>query len=274
MSFLPADYEAPQGGNYMRLQTGDNRIRILGSAVVGNEFWTTDADGNRRPVRRRMHETIDADELGTDQHGKRERPKHFWAFPVWNVSGKQVQILEITQRSIQDGIMSLNESDDWGDPTGYDIVIRKSGSGLDTTYSIMPGKASPIAADAAKELKRLNIDMDALFDGGDPFASAGAAGNDDAADEAPQGDEPTSPTYATISGVDKQERGGKTVWFIKTDCGEFGTLSKDAADEAERLCVGQFMAELAWEPTKQGGRLLTAVTQAEHQAVDAESIPF
>lgn len=170
MGFLPQSYEPPQTGNYMKLQTGDNRFRALGPAIVGNEFWLME-NGNRRVVRRRVDEVIDQDELQVDQHGKRERVKHFWAFPVWNYSAKQVQVLEITQRTIQDAIRALAESSDWGEPTQYDLIVKKQGSNLDTEYAVMPTPKTATPPDAIGEFQKLHPNLDALFVGGDPFAN-------------------------------------------------------------------------------------------------------
>lgn len=170
MSFLPQSYEPPQTGNYMRLQTGDNRFRTLGPAIVGNMYWVTE-NGAKRPVRHRTDEPIDPLELPVDQAGKRERIQHFWAFPVWNRASNQVQILELTQSTIQGPIRTLAESSDWGDPTDYDIIVTKKGSGMDTEYNVIPAPKTPTPAEAVAEYQRINPNLDALFTGGDPFAS-------------------------------------------------------------------------------------------------------
>lgn len=254
MGFLPSNYEAPQGGNYMKLQIGENRFRVLGPAVVGNLFWTTDGEGGRKPVRRRMGEAIHDDELGMDAHGKPERVRHFWAFPVWNVTAKQVQILEVTQRTIQESILSLNESQDWGDPTGYDIIIRKSGSGLDTEYNVLPGKAEPTPTEAQREYLKANIDMDALFRGGDPFgAGDGNTTNGD---------------------------GPKTIGFAEAvaECKAVG-ISED--DLKEHLKAKGITKQRTVEFTSAVEALIAAhaavaaaVGEGDHQAIDSDEIPF
>jgi hypothetical protein len=48
--FLPTNYEVPvSDGNYMKLKIGENRFRVLSSAIVGYEYWTKD----NKPVRSR-----------------------------------------------------------------------------------------------------------------------------------------------------------------------------------------------------------------------------
>lgn len=171
--FLPENYEPPQSGNYMKFVLGDNRFRVLGPAIVGNVFWHTDDQGGRKPIRRRPHEKIESHELGMDKEGRPEKVKHFWAMPVWNYNAKAVQILEVTQSTVREAITALYQSEDWGDPTGYDIIVKKSGSGLDTEYSVIPGKPGSIPADIANEFARVSPNLDALFEGGDPFANSG-----------------------------------------------------------------------------------------------------
>jgi hypothetical protein len=43
-SFLPDNYERPaaSGGNYAKLEDGQNRFRFLSPAVVGWLYWNTD----------------------------------------------------------------------------------------------------------------------------------------------------------------------------------------------------------------------------------------
>lgn len=168
MGFLPQGYEPPASGNYMKFKLGENRIRIITDAIVGNVFWSG-SEGDRKPVRRRLNEVIEASELGI-HNGEREKVKHFWAFGVW--ADGAVRILEVTQAGIRDSIESLCMSSDWGDPKGYDLLITKKGSGLDTTYTVMPGQKSPLPADAQKAIAETPLNLDALYSGGDPFAPA------------------------------------------------------------------------------------------------------
>jgi hypothetical protein len=115
MSFINKDYEIPQApSKYMRFEegkgeAGKNIFRILGSfedgtAIMGYEFWKTVIDENgkstRKPVRRKMDESIFPDELEiNDKTGEIEMAKHFWAVPVYNYKANCIQILELTQTS-------------------------------------------------------------------------------------------------------------------------------------------------------------------------------
>jgi hypothetical protein len=156
--FLPQGYEPPEsGGNFMRLQDGENKIRILSKPIVGWLDWK-----DKKPYRFKMN-------------GKPEKPmdknpiKHFWAFIVWNYNDQAIQLLEITQQTIQTAIANLNKDDEWGSPFDYDLKITKKGKDLQTTYSINPSPKRPIT----DEVKQAALDkpcyLDALFNAADPW---------------------------------------------------------------------------------------------------------
>lgn len=96
--------------------------------------------------------------------------KHFWAFVVGNYREAKLQILELTQASIQGPIEDLVVTPEWGNPTEYDITISKKGQKLDTEYSVPPSPHKPVAEDVAALFKATHVDLPALFDGKDPFA--------------------------------------------------------------------------------------------------------
>lgn len=162
MSFLPKDYEAPKtSGNYLKLTEGSHRFRVLDDAVVGWEYWNT----SNKPIRQRD----EWEDLPSDIAEGRS-PKLFWAFPVWNVDEKKIQILELTQGKIQDIILALTQDVDYGDPQNYDIVITRTGKGFnDTKYSVIAKPPVPITDEIKKAYEKANINLENLFKGEDPF---------------------------------------------------------------------------------------------------------
>lgn len=148
-------------GHYMKLQQGDNKIRMLDRPIDGKVYWTED----RKPVRKRQDEPVDFRIPGTD------KIKYFWAFPVWNYAEESVQILELTQKTIMKEIRGISQDEDWGDPRFYDISITRSGDSLETKYSVVPKpkkKLSEEARGAWASVKDI-INMEALFTGENPF---------------------------------------------------------------------------------------------------------
>jgi len=169
--WLPEGYEPPSaGGIYFKPQIGENRVRILGdflnphTAIMGYIGWTTNLDGERKPVRGNMNHFYEVKEKGDDD------PKHFWNLTVWDYSANAVKVWEITQSTIQQAITDLSKKESWGDPRYYDISITRKGEKLDTTYNIIPenpkGDPAKEVIDAAKEA---SIDLRELFKGGVPF---------------------------------------------------------------------------------------------------------
>lgn len=163
MNFLPESYQIPASpSNYMRFTEGINRIRILSSAIVGYEYFNT----SNKPVRSK--EAFEETPSDIKKDGK---VKPFWAFAVYNYQTKTIQILELTQKSIMNAVKSLVENPKWGTPMNYDIAITKTGEGLETEYST---QGEPPISEPSVEInlayKQKKINLNALFDGLDPFA--------------------------------------------------------------------------------------------------------
>lgn len=160
MSFLPKDYEKPAGNSkYFKFQTGDNKFRILSHAVIGYLDWD-----DKQPIR-----TKDRPERSIDP----AKPvKHFWAFIVWDYQEKVLKILELTQATIQDAIFNLDSDEAWGNPTGYDLNVKKEGEKMATKYTTMPVPPKPLHPEIKRLYEEAFIDLEALFVGGDPFAAS------------------------------------------------------------------------------------------------------
>jgi len=171
-NFMDDKYEVPQkGSNYMKFEKGKNRFRMLSLGILGYEGWKEEKDETgkkvNRPVRVPMDEAINVDDVDDES-----KIKHFWAMPVANRKDNTIQILEITQKGIQKSIKSLTQSPDWGSPLNYDIEVTKTGDGMDTEYSVNPTPKKKIDEDIAKEFKGMNINLNALYTGDDPFAES------------------------------------------------------------------------------------------------------
>jgi hypothetical protein len=97
--------------------------------------------------------------------------KHFWAFVVWNVNEEQIQIMHITQATIRSCIESLSKDQDWGSPFEYDIKINKKGEKMETEYTVNPAPHKPVSPEILKSFKDRPIQLEALFESLDPFAT-------------------------------------------------------------------------------------------------------
>lgn len=165
-SFLPPDYEPPASDvRYMKLEDGDNRIRIVSQPIIGYENWYEETPGNSKPVRWRMNDTEKP-----KKYTFKEKTRHFWAMIVWNFKRGRLEVLQITQASIRDGIIALTKNPEWGAPYFYDITITKSGQKLDTEYAVMGMPRSTInIVEVYQELYKSPILLEKLYENGDPF---------------------------------------------------------------------------------------------------------
>jgi hypothetical protein len=159
-SFFPEGYKAPvEKSDFMRLEDGANTFRVLSGLTTGFEYWTTES----KPVRSKTEWKDTPTDIKLDNDGNATKIKFFWSFLVYNNTTKQVQSLEVTQKSIQKAMQALIENEQWGNPSGYDITVTKSGKGLETSYEIMPNPHSEITPEVQALLDATEIDLEAIF---------------------------------------------------------------------------------------------------------------
>jgi hypothetical protein len=96
------------------------------------------------------------------------------AFVVWNYQEKKVQILSVTQKGIMRSIQALTKDEDWGSPKDFDIVVNKEGEGKETEYQTQPKPKKDLDKAILKHYNEVSINLEALFDGKDPFKTDGS----------------------------------------------------------------------------------------------------
>lgn len=161
-SFLPENYEAPTSGGYMKLKDGDNRFRVLSKPIIGWLDWD-----DKRPVR------FPYKEKPLKPLDSTKPVKHFWAFVVYNYNEKAVQILEVTQATLQTQISVLSKDEDWGSPFEYDLKVNRSGQAMETKYNVIACPKKAITDDIMAVADAKPICLQSLFDGTDPFQKGG-----------------------------------------------------------------------------------------------------
>lgn len=159
--WLPPTYEKPASeGRYYKFKNGDNKFRILSQPITGWVDWKDKPEGGRTPVRTQEKQ----DNLQNDKS-----PKHFWSFVIWDYAESNIKIMEITQATIQDAIYSLHSSDEWGNPTGYDLNVKKTGEKMETKYNVVPSPPTVLDEEINDEYEGTKIDLSKLYDNEDPF---------------------------------------------------------------------------------------------------------
>ena len=164
--------EAGASGAYLnpsKLTDKERRVRFVGTGITGWTAWTDD----NKPLRWEAKPAELPDNIKPDMGG-RVAAKRFIATKIYDYEANDIKIFEITQKSLMEQLFKYIKDSDYGDPTGYDIKLSKTGTGKDTTYSLV---AAPPKA-ASKEVLELSAstpcNLRALFDGDDPFAEPSA----------------------------------------------------------------------------------------------------
>ena|SRR3990167_3141328 len=150
---------------FAKLQDGVNRFRFLSDVVFGWEGWK-----DKKPFR---HEgevcKIKPEQVDVNQNGK-PAINYFWAMVVWNYSEKKVQVLEITQKTIQSPLYDLEQNPDWGDIKGYDIEINRKKEGDKTSYTVLGIPPKPLAKEIQEMYEKTDVKLEKLFEGEYPIS--------------------------------------------------------------------------------------------------------
>ena len=172
MSIFPKDYTVPTtGGGFMTFEDY-NKVRILKAPVIGTEYWVELPDGSRKPKRVRVGVNVEVGEVALNKYGGLSI-SHWHGYAVYNYEEKKVQVMNVTQKSIQSALRNLDSNSDWGEPTKYDIEIRRQDDGKGYTVTPLPPK------ELSKEIKEIientRIYLENLYSsvnypyGGNPF---------------------------------------------------------------------------------------------------------
>lgn len=173
-SFLPSGYKEPVKSNYMDWADGSNRFRILAPATTGYEYWTrktVDGVSKDVPTRATKEESIPLAEVITDKFGNLA-VYFFWAFPVYNYVADKIQILQIKQKSVREGMQGFLVNKMWGSamPFEYTFEVNKSKKADGKTeYKVIAEPKEPLDEAILNKFKSMNIDMKAWMSGEDPF---------------------------------------------------------------------------------------------------------
>ena len=147
------------------------------------EIWGEASDGSVKPFRFRDDPTPEdmSTEFGSDysrrlnREGTGPEPSKFAiAVPVFNHdAGGVVQVLQVSQKSINREFDSISQMDDYSNLLEWDFVLSKEGNGLNTEYSLRAvprKKGSQEAINTAwEEAKSGGFDVSRLLSGGNPF---------------------------------------------------------------------------------------------------------
>ncbi len=146
---------------YMRLNEGSNRLRIL-----------------TKPFQYNTHKYKEEGDAGfgdkilcsaSKENGmlcplcvRKDRPKQRWFVGIIDRKTNEYKILDLGSLVFQ-GLKTLNQDEDWGDPTGddFDIKVNKSAPAAGY-YTVTPKSKSPLT-EADLKLKADKVDEEHLL---------------------------------------------------------------------------------------------------------------
>lgn len=156
-------YEGEQGsGNFMKLQPGENKIRIVSKTFNFKKHGFKDANG-------KYSSKICSGE-GCEFCAEGNVPKNRYAWTIIDRKetddSKKVKILEVGW-SIYAQLLSYAKDEEYGDLTTYDVKVKKTGEGLDTEYQVVASpKTSELTAEEQQLVVEAKVDIENVFGGG------------------------------------------------------------------------------------------------------------
>jgi hypothetical protein len=167
--------------DYLRIKENEkHRIRIMGTSkdpttfIQGWEAWDQENKPHREPYE--LGKPCSKQLKDIDRNAN---PKLFWMFTVYHVDEERAKVFEVTQRTIKDPILAYSKNPKWGDLRNYVIEIGRTGSGMETEYTVIA--EPPIEPPDQKIIDVMNeaaIDLRVIFGDGNPFGALTTAGND------------------------------------------------------------------------------------------------
>lgn len=167
MGFIPKEaIEAVNDGGssiFIDLKPGEQKFRILGL-----RFYYETRTPNNSPIRSKTRLTKIPFNGRFECHTKngkvwQEKIKYVWAMTVWSYADQEVKVLSLDKATVQKQLVVLDEDEDWGDLSTFDIKIVRKGEGSETKYTVMPSNQKPLPKDIQSKIDNAAINLDAML---------------------------------------------------------------------------------------------------------------
>jgi len=164
MGFFPDEVKVESTSRYTRFDKGTTTLRFLGKPVFYNETWIEVA-GERKPKRFPLGQDVPLSECGPDG------VKQVMSIKVYNHNEKAIQVCSISQKTILKAVKNYSMNPKYGDPTGYDINVEKTGEGKQTRYNVIADPKEELSKAIVEADKANPVDLNKLLTNDDPFTS-------------------------------------------------------------------------------------------------------
>jgi hypothetical protein len=151
MSFKDLDLESG-ASNYLKLQKGENRVRIVSAPVASwTSFNRNAGEGEKKVTRFLTAEGASAFNAVSDKDSQAKKRYAMW---VLDRATDEILLAEFGS-SIMKAVKALAMDSEYGfdNLPPYDIKITKTGDGLDTEYSVLPSPVKELTEDEKKRVE-------------------------------------------------------------------------------------------------------------------------
>lgn len=147
---LPGERTQDRVSDFMQLEQGDNKGRVLSNPQQFAVHWVVDETGKKRKV------NCATDGCPVCQRGQdTDRPQARWLIKFFNRKENRVQLLEISSQILK-GVKTLVQDPEWGPVTEYDINIKRGAPGSQPLYTVIPGRRAPLTVEEKQALVAFN----------------------------------------------------------------------------------------------------------------------
>lgn len=141
--------------DFMRLDVGKSRVRVMGNPVQFYIHWLDTPDGKKRKVNSPISDPKLVRKL--EDAGFKRRPR--WLIKVLDRATSEFKLLEIGSQ-IYNGIKTLYLDEDWGPVTAYDITIERGTPGTQPLYRVTPRPKSALEGSFKEVFQKFNDRVD------------------------------------------------------------------------------------------------------------------
>lgn len=142
------NYDPDMGGSWLKFEEGTTTLRLLSHSYTYRTHWDN-----------KEKKSYDCEGEGCKWCAKGNQPRNRWAYLVLvrDKKAPAIKVMEVGW-SVFGTILELANDEDYGDPREYDIKVTRKGSGLDTEYTVIPGKDKKFNKKEEVLTKDLDID--------------------------------------------------------------------------------------------------------------------
>ena len=150
-------------GGFYDLEQGQNQFRIVVTPVWGYKY-----NFENRGEAKEMSHPFYAPSNPEVKENKNKLALNA-AMVIYDYSSKQLRPFNIHQKKILNAIDGYEANPKYGDVTGYDVIVGKTGEGRETRYEVMVNPPEDMPKEVKEALKEVEIDMENVFVGDSPI---------------------------------------------------------------------------------------------------------